>query len=157
MISEIQFDIEKTKAETSMYELANFNRRTDAIDFIDFHIIDRIEGMIQEVGGNSELIKLGISAKKLKSRLENIHSKMFRQLERQIINSKYKRFVLRNIIEGFLRDFISDDELSDAVGYDNLDIFLNRLLSTNNIAEERKKLEPGMVFYQKTPGRISLN
>ena len=65
MISEIQFDIEKTKAETSMYELGNFNRRTDAIDFIDFHIIDRIEGMIQEVGRNSELIKLGISAKKL--------------------------------------------------------------------------------------------
>jgi hypothetical protein len=154
MISEIQFDIEKTKAETSIYELANFNPRTDAIDFIDFHIIDRIEGMIQEVGGNSELIKLGISAKKLKNRLENIHSEMFRQLEQQIINSKYKRFVLRNIIEDFLRDFINVDELSGAVGYDNFDIFLNRLLSTNNINEERKKLEPGMVFYQKTPGRI---
>ena len=58
MISEIKSDIEEIEAETSIYELANFNARTDAIDFIDFHIIDRIEGLIQQVGHNDELIKL---------------------------------------------------------------------------------------------------
>lgn len=153
MISEIQFDIEKTEAETSIFEFNNFNARTVAIDFIDFHIIDRIEGLIPQVEQDDELIKLKIRAERLKDQLENIDTKMFRHLEQQISNSKYKGFVLRKIIEGFLKD-LYDDQLSDTSGYDHLDIFFNRLLSANTINEAKRELEPEMVFYQKTPARI---
>jgi SAM-dependent methyltransferase len=50
--------------------------------------------------------------------------------------------------------FADEDEMLDTVGYDNLDVFLNKLLSANSINETKKELEPGMVFYQKTPARI---
>ena len=56
VISEIQADIEKIEAETAIYEYANFNARTNAIDFIGFHIVDRIDGLIQEFGQKDELI-----------------------------------------------------------------------------------------------------
>lgn len=154
MIFEVQSDIEKIEAETAIYAFDNFIARIDAIDFIDFHIIDRIEGLIQQIGQGAELIKLRIRANKLKDKLEDIDAEMFRQLEQKINISKDKRFVFREIIDDVLRNSLYDDELSDTIGYDNLDVFVNRLLSTNAIAEPKIELEPEMVFYQKTPARI---
>ncbi|MEO6837807.1 MAG: hypothetical protein ABI261_07675, partial [Ginsengibacter sp.] len=154
MISEIQSDIEKIEAETSDDAFANFNDRTDAIDFIDFHIIDRIEGLLQQFGGNDELIKLRVRANRIKVTLENMDTEMFRKLEAQINNSKDKGFVLRKIIDNFVEECSYDNEQSNTIGYDNLDIFIDRLLSTNAIPEEKKEPEPDMVFYQKTPARI---
>jgi SAM-dependent methyltransferase len=40
------------------------------------------------------------------------------------------------------------------MGYDNLDMFINGLLSDQSIPEATMEREPGMVFYQKTPARI---
>lgn len=154
MISEIQFDIDQTEAETAIYELANFNIRANAIDFIEFHIIDRIEGLIQHAGMNDELFNLKLCANRLKEKLELIDTGMFRQLEQQINNSKDKGFVFRKMIDDFFSSSLADVEHPDASGYDNLDILINRLLSTGTIPEARRDLEPEMVFYQKTPARI---
>jgi len=154
MISEIQNDLEKTKAETSIFELANFHMRADAIDFIDFHVIDRIEGLIQQIGQKEELIQLRMRANRLKNKLEDIDREMFRHLEQQISRSKHKGFVLRKIIDGFFKACYYDIGDEDTGGYDNFDIFLNRLLSTSTIHDVTHELEPEMVFYQKTPGRI---
>src|SRR5690242_12216983 len=154
MISEIQLDLEQTEAETSIYESNNFNARANAIDFIDFHIIDRIEGLMQHAGQNDELIKLKSRAERLKEKLEDADREMFLHLEQQVSNSKHKKFVLRTIFEEYLKDFACEDEMSDRIGYDNLDVFLNKLLSANAINKTKKELEPGMVFYQKTPARI---
>lgn len=156
MIAEIQSDIEKIEAQTVIYEYSNFNARTDAIDLIDFHILDRIEGLIQQVGYNDELIKLRTHANRLKNNLENIDTEMFRQGEQQIKISKNKGVVFRKIIDDFLNDCHYDENQSDTIGYDNVDIFINRLLSTNTINEAERELEPEMVFYQKTPARIIL-
>src|SRR5690242_5803674 len=122
MIAEIQLDIEQTEAETSAYEFKNFNARANAIDFIDFHIIDRIEGSMQHAGENDELIKLQLRAERLKAKLENADREMFLHLEQQISNSKHKKLVLRTIFEEFLRGFAYEDEMLDTVGYDNLDV-----------------------------------
>lgn len=154
MISEIQADMEKMEAETSIYAVANFNHRTDAIDFIDFHIIDRIEGLLQQVQHDDELIKLGIRANSLKDKLEHIDTELFQQLEQQINISKDKGLVVRNIIDDFLKDCRYGGGLSDAIGYDNLDVFINRLLLINTTTEPIREPEPDMVFYQKTPTRI---
>ncbi|MET4084106.1 putative RNA methylase [Pedobacter sp. UYP30] len=154
MISEIQSDVEKIEADTSIYEYADFNARTNAIDFIDFHIIDRIDGLIQKAGQNDELTKLKIYANGLKAKLENINTEMFLDLEKQINISKNKGFVFRGIIANFLNNFQHNEEEHDAIGYDNLDILINGLLSTNTIDKPIKKLEPEMVFYQKTPARV---
>jgi tetrahydromethanopterin S-methyltransferase subunit G len=154
MISEIQSDIDQTEAETAIYELANFNIRANAIDFIEFHIIDRIEALIQQAGMNDELFNLKIRANRIKEKLEFIDTEMFRQLKQQISISKDKGFVFRKIIDDFFSSSITNVEHPDVIGYDNLDILINRLLCTGTIPEAKKDLEPEMVFYQKTPARI---
>jgi hypothetical protein len=155
MISEIQFDIDQTEAETAIYEFANFNIRANAIDFIEFHIIDRIEGLIQQAGMNDELFNLKSRANRIKEKLEFIDTEMLRMLEQQIKNSKDKGLVFRKMIDDFFSSsLLSDVERPDAIGYDNLDILINRLLSTGTIPEAKRDLEPEMVFYQKTPARI---
>lgn len=46
---------------------------------------------------------------------------------------------------------------SDTIGYDNFDMFINRLLLlTYPVNEAIRELEPEMVFYQKTPARVIL-
>ena len=154
MISDIQFDIDETEAETAIYEFANFNMRANAIDFIEFHIIDRIESLMQQAGMNNELFKLKTRAKTIKEKLENIDTEMFRRLEQQMKISKDKGFVFRKMINDFFSSSFVDADHSDAIGYDNLDIFINRLLSANTIPEPKRRPEPEMVFYQKTPARI---
>jgi tetrahydromethanopterin S-methyltransferase subunit G len=154
MISEIQFDIDQTEAETAIYEFANFNIRANAIDFIEFHIIDRIEGLIQQAGINDELLNLKSRATRIKEKLEFIDTEMFRQLKQQISISRDKGFVFRKMIDDFFSSSLSDVEHPDTMGYDNLDIFINRLLSTGTIPEAKRAPEPEMVFYQKTPARI---
>ena len=156
MISEIQSDIEKIEAETAIYEYANFNERINAIDFIDFHIIERIEGLIQQVGENDELVRLRTYSNRLKDKLEKINDLMFLQLEQQINLSKDKASVFRKIIDNFLNESKHDQERSDVIGYENLDILISRLLSANSIGEENMELEPEMIFYQKTPARVIL-
>jgi tetrahydromethanopterin S-methyltransferase subunit G len=154
MISDIQFDIDETEAETAIYEFANFNMRANAIDFIEFHIIDRIESLIQQTGVSNELFNLKIRANRIKEKLENINTEMFRQLEEQIKISRDKGFIFRKMINEFFSSSFVDADHSDLIGYDNLDIFINRLLSTNTIPEPKRGPEPEMVFYQKTPARI---
>lgn len=133
MISEIQTDIEKIEGETSIYEFSNFNDRTNVIDFIDFHIIDRVEGLIQQLEDKDELIELKIYAISIKNKLENIDKELFQQWEQQIKISKNKGLVFRNIIDNFLSSSQYKEEQSDTIGYDNLDILINRLLSSNTI------------------------
>jgi SAM-dependent methyltransferase len=42
----------------------------------------------------------------------------------------------------------------EEIGYDNLDIFINRLFPFETMPEQTKDLEPEMVYYQKTPARM---
>jgi hypothetical protein len=154
MISEIRFDIDQIEAQAAICELANFNMRANAIDFIEFHIIDRIEGLMQQAGRNNELFNLKIRAKAIREKLENIDIEMFRALEQQIRISKDSGLAFRKIIDNFFSSFLANTEPADEIGYDNLDIFINRLLSTNTLPEAKKEPEPEMVFYQKTPARI---
>ena len=154
MISEIQVNIDQTEAQPAIYEFANFNIRANAIDFIEFHIIDRIEGLIQHAGMNDELFNLKIRAKTLKEKLENIDTEMFRELEHQIQISENKGFVFRKMIEDFFSGCLTDVERQNAAGYDNIDILVNRLLSIDPIPEVKREPEPDMAFYQKTPARI---
>lgn len=81
---------------------------------------------------------------------------MFQYLEQEINISKNKGFVFLKIIDNFLSEFLSDEEQSDTIGFDTLDILINRLLSTHAINEEKRKIEPETIFYQKTPARVIL-
>jgi len=154
IISEIQSDIQAIQVNKALYKESNFNIRTEALDFLDFHIIDRIEGLIQEQGLKDELELLRILANKVKLELEKIDINLFQQLREQIRIATNKEIIFREIIFKYFGFFIIDIGQSDKTGYDNLDIFINELFSNQIIPEPTKEREEEMVFYQKTPVRI---
>jgi SAM-dependent methyltransferase len=84
----------------------------------------------------------------LKSTLEDIDNKLFEQLRATIKEKGLTGTALKNMVTEYV-GFVAEES-----GYDNLDIFINRLFSFREIPQPTKELEPEMVYYQKTPARI---
>lgn len=153
IISDIQADIENIESNLSLYEETSFISRTDVIDFIDFHIIDRIEGTPQYDQLQKKLDTLKQRAEKIKYELEQININLFKQLRQDIAAGIYSGQSFIKMIDQYIGNHNGDlDPVK--IGYDNLDIFINGILSEQNIVETTLELEPEMVFYQKTPARI---
>lgn len=148
-ITEIYADIANIENDALIYDELNFDRRADAIDFIDFHILDRIESLFHNAGTTHELDLLKQHAQELKQELEDIDKNVFEQL-RQNIRAGVP---FGNIIHKYFdRDVIETQP--DQPGYDNLDNFINGLLCYNPLPEATTIRDPEMVFYQQTPARI---
>jgi hypothetical protein len=151
LLDEIFDDIEAIKNNEKLYQTDNFNLRSQAIDDIDFHIIDRLETLpdngAQTLKQHAESVKLG---------LEAVDAQMFKQLREKISGGKLNtELLIRLFSEYFDNDLYSFIEHNKS-GYDNLDIFFNGLLAGQNLPIETKAREPEMVFYQKTPARLIL-
>jgi hypothetical protein len=151
---EILSDIETIGKDIKLFQEKNFNLRSQAIDYIEFHVIDRIDALMEGTRAFESMNFLKQYAKEVKANLEDINTQMFYQLRTQISQGFYKVQLLMDLIDEHL-DYSLDAFLGqDAIGYDNLDMFLNGLLANQNAPIETKAREPEMVFYQKTPARI---
>lgn len=151
-ITEIQTDIQAIEEDETIYQEINFTNRANAIDFLDFHIIDRIEGLLQNLEQNEELIILQQRAEKIKFDLEKIDNDMFIRLREKIRTGVYNGASFKEMIGQYCGyDYANDP---DKIGYDSLDDFINGLLSDQVIPEATMERKPEMVFYQKTPTRI---
>ncbi len=137
-----------------LYEATNFDARADAIDFIDFHIISQIEEWLLQNDTDGNLQQLKQEAEGLKHRLEAIDLRLFNELREQIKAGNYKGLSFTKMLAEYAGYDITAEEDTHEMGYDNLDIFINGLLSTGNMPEPVMEPEPEMVFYQKTPARI---
>ena len=58
VIHEIQSEIEVIASSEALYEEANFNDRVEAIDFIEFDIVERIERLLLKEDQVQELAAL---------------------------------------------------------------------------------------------------
>lgn len=153
-ISEIQSDISTIENDVAIYEEVNFENRADTIDFIDFHILDRIKGLQQVAEQGEHLEMLRQVAEKVKLNLEEIDLNLFKQIRQNIASGTSLTF--KELIDRYVRVSLSDNNLPDKIGYDNLDVFVNGLLAYNTIPEPILSRTPEMVFYQQTPARIIL-
>jgi hypothetical protein len=151
---EILSDIETIEKDEKLCREENFNARSQAIDDIEFHIIDRINALTETADALDQLNFLKQYAEKIKCRLEDIDTNMFHQLRTKISQEGCSGKLLMDIIDEHFdynwNEFIQQDK----IGYDNLDIFLNGLLTYQNLPVETNEKEQEMVFYQKTPARI---
>lgn len=154
VVSEIQSDIETIERDVTLYEETNFSSRADVIDFIDFYIIDRIEGLLQKAELKEKLTILKQRAEKARCELEKVDLALFRQFREKIRTAIHPGTVLSKMIHKYLGYDANDISRQDKAGYDNLDVFINGLLSDQGIPEATIEREPEMVFYQKTPARI---
>lgn len=149
ILSEIELYIETIAKNSLLYDERNFDARTDAIDFLDFHILDQIDASRKAESDQDRLTELHYQTKEIKSQLEEVDNKLFRRLQQEIKEKKYTS----EAFEALVREYVSFENHNEE-GYDNLDIFINRLLSLRHMPEQSKSLAPEMVFYQKTSARI---
>jgi hypothetical protein len=147
--AELLDDINIIVNDERLYHERNFCLRAQAIDDIEFHIIDRIDGI-------NELSTLKQYAEKVKHDLETVDAKMFRQLRAKILTGEYRGQLLMEMIGEYFDKELNSFLREDKPGYDNLDVFFNGLLTDETLPAETEAREPEMVFYQKTPVRIIL-
>lgn len=134
----IASDLESIEQDASLYEEKNFARRTEAIDFIEFHLASAPD---QFAFASDRL-------NRLKSTLEGIDNKLFQRLQAMIKEKGLTGAALKNMVA----EYVGLE--TEGEGYDNLDIFINILFFFREIPQPTKELEPEMVYYQKTPARI---
>lgn len=149
----IQADIEAFEKDASIYHEHNFDKRQDAIDFLEFHFISPIESLIEKSARPNQLLLLKQRADNIKLKLEAIDNNLFKKLRADIRANGCVGKQFKNLVGKYI-DFDADGSEHEEAGYDNLDVFINGLLSPRAIPEQTAALEPEMVFYQKTPARI---
>lgn len=146
--SEIQADIASIENDASIYDEKNFVQRTSTIDFIDFHILDRIESL-QNAEETAQLKLLAHRAKKVKQALEDLDIKLFKRLRDEI----RAKIPFADIIRQYIDPHTINNQLNEP-GYDSLDNFTNNLFCFAPLPEATVTREDDMVFYQQTPARI---
>src|SRR5258706_9859052 len=84
LYDEILCDIDTTRKDEKLYLEKNFNLRLQAIDYIEFHVIDRIDAHIESTEVFDQMNFLKQYAEKVKGHLEDIDKRMFHELRRKI-------------------------------------------------------------------------
>ncbi len=156
VIYELQSDIEAIEKNSALYEETNFDRRVQAIDHIEFNIIERIEGLLLTINQPKELTLLKQHAESVKRRLEEIDANLFQRLRAEIKVGVCTGTALKDQIEKYGARNSRQGRQRDTVGYDSLDVFIKGLLLFNAVPVETVEREPEMVYYQPTPARIIL-
>ena len=154
VIPELRADIEIIKKNHSLYDEKNFSSRADVIDDLEFHIIERIDGLFQNPCHAVELADLKRDAGQVKLQLEKINIDLFQRIRAKIQMGGCRRAAFRDMIEEFVGDSLKESANQATIGYDNLDVFMDGLFPIATLPEETRAREPEMVFYQKTPARI---
>ena len=128
--------------------------RSQAMDDIEFHVIERIQSLRESADSFDWLEDLMQYAEQVRAELEEVDTKMFQKLRAQINLESYRGKPLMNLMNEYL-DRSRDSAIQQyETGYDHLDLFLNGLLTYRELPVETKEREPGMIYYQKTPARI---
>jgi hypothetical protein len=154
-IREIQAEIELIAKSEALYEEANFDDRVEALDFIEFNIIERIEGLLLTEDQVQELAALKQYAGMVKNQLEETNKNLFQKLRANIRSGHCTGAELRLQLAEYAGGN-STERGQDDLGYDSLDAFLSGLLLIEGTPGETKDRQPEMVFYQPTPARIVL-
>jgi hypothetical protein len=148
---EIESAIEIIEQDGALGKEENFVARVEALDFIEFHIMDRVEGLLLN-DWDKDLATLRQRAESLKNQLEKVNEKLFQRLRATIRAGSYTCEDLRRQFYNYAGCASEENES----GYDALDIFVNDLLRIDLALEETREKEPDMVFLQPTPARVVL-
>jgi SAM-dependent methyltransferase len=155
IVREIRSHIQAIENDAALYEEVNFSARVEALDSLEFDVIERVEGLLLTGGRREELAGLIPYAEVVKRRLDGVNERLFRRLRGDIASRNYTRAGLRRQIvrcAGGRSGGVGEGDAS----YDDLDAFTNGLLLIGPAPEETREREPEMVFYQPTPARIVL-
>jgi hypothetical protein len=151
-VTGLRSDIQAIEREASLFVLTNFAGRSEAIDFLDFHIIDRISGLLQYGGREGELELLLAQAVRIKDELEKIDRCLFERIRGEIATGMFAGAFFGEMIRRLCG--AGGTHGHDETGYDQLDAFVNGLFSDRPLPVETIALMPDMVSFHKTPVRV---
>jgi hypothetical protein len=151
---EIQAAIAAIEKNAALYEETHFDSRVEAIDYLEFNVIDRIEGLLQGKNQPEALIPLKRYAERVRRQLEDIDDHLFQRLRADIRTGRRTGTAFKNLIDEYVGHDSSGSRQQEEIGYDSLDEFINGLLRVQAVPIETKAREPEMVSYQQTPARI---
>lgn len=152
---EILEDIKSIEKNEALYNNNNYILRSQAIDDIDFHIIDRIDAVLETGDRSEHWTVLKQHAQQLKLALEDANANMFKGFRNAISQGGYRGQDLLNLINEHVGLSPADDE-EGTKGYDEPDVFINQLLTNQLPPIETREREAEMVYYQKTPVSVVL-
>lgn len=150
VIAQIRSYIDEIEKNTSLYREGSFEPRVEALDFMEFHIIDRLQEL--QTAQPDELILLQARAEKIKSELEEIDMNLFKKLRADIRSGAHTAAAFKSLISKYVDFNLGDNP--EKIGYDNLDVLINGLSPFQNIPGQTIELDAEMVYYQKTPARV---
>lgn len=154
LLPDLQTDFEAIADNLALREEKNFVGRFQAIDALEFNILDPIEALFPSAPQQASMLRLRQRAEKLKEELETLDQALFDRLRREIRDSGITGETFKAMVRDYVASTPSQSESSGTVGYDALDAFVNGLLHCRPIPAETRVLEAGMVYFQKTPARI---
>jgi hypothetical protein len=156
-LQEMRAVVNEIRANALLLEDTCFEARLQAIDRLEFEVLDRLMGLFPATSEAVETLaakQIREEAGNLIRRFEACNDDLFQRLRDRIRARTDTRTCFLEIVREHLgmEPFVSEG--SHEPGYDVLDAFLNGLFTTELNASETVKREPEMVFYQKTPARV---
>lgn len=155
LVEKIRAGLEVIEQHESLLDEANFVERVNALDAIEFRILDRIENVLYEHGYRQDLARLYQRAEQLWQRLEAVNGRLFRRHRERIASGNYTTTALRQLF-GTYAGCPLNEHSQDPLGYDCLDVFVDGVCGIDQAPEEIRPIESGMIGYQATPARAIL-
>ncbi|WP_052731120.1 class I SAM-dependent methyltransferase [Spirosoma radiotolerans] len=156
MSSNILTDIQSIQGNNTLWQDTHFASRMQALDHLAF-IIDHLDDLLRLRNPPAELLSVKQWALTISQQLEAIDWALFERLRAAIRNGHCQGRALLDLINSYAGQGLSNNQLTNpGVGYDELDVFTNGLLSSQALPSETQKRQAEMIFYQKTPTRIIL-
>ncbi|MFD2717242.1 class I SAM-dependent methyltransferase [Hymenobacter monticola] len=153
--AEIATELVRLEQNPAIREELNFAARADALDYLEFHLIDRLASLGTDIGPAAGVGLLQQRAERLQQQLEAIDAALFQRLRVEIRAGYHRGAAFRALAEQCVGFPIASRRLhAPAAGYDVLDEFTNGLFQLRALPLETTAREPEMVHYQKTPTRI---
>jgi precorrin-6B methylase 2 len=153
---EILAEIISIEENSALREEANFTGRAEAIDYLEFNVIERIDGLLQNPNPEASMIPQKRHAERIKRQLEEIDERMFLRLRAEIRTAGEVGAMVREMLDKYVGADSGISRQNHEIGYGILDTFMNGLLHFQPIPPETQAREMEMVFFQKTPARIIL-
>jgi hypothetical protein len=155
--TKIRAALEAIEHDSALFREKEFNRRANAIDELEFGLIDRMAGLLDATPALEAIPPLLRRAEQLKQQLEAIDTAMFEKLRAEIRAGGDIPTIFRRQLEDYGGADGRNAGQAVAIGYDHLDLFINGLLLAEAVPSESQRRTPEMVFYQPTPARIILD
>ena len=147
--------LESIFADRSLFAERNFVSRFEAIELLEevlaFAVGSNPVGARVAGSGESQGAAGGPGLAGFKSALEEVDDRLFARLRTEIAAGGYRRNAFRELLFAYCGSPAAGGE-----EYDALDVFVNRLCSYLPMPSPVRLLEPEMVDYHKTPGRVVL-